>query len=150
MAIALKLGGAVVAVAAVVLVYNLLGPTLMDTTSTTTLTIGSAVVVADRADTPALRERGLSGRASLAEGQGMWFVFEEDDLWAFWMKDMHFAIDIIWADAEGVVLTIAHDVPPESYPKTFSPSAPARFVLEVPAGFARKQGIAEGQKIVVQ
>ncbi|MSR70507.1 DUF192 domain-containing protein [Candidatus Kaiserbacteria bacterium] len=121
-----------------------------DTTNTMrTILIGSTKVAVDVADTESLREQGLSGRAGLAEGEGMLFVFERDGLWAFWMKDMLFPLDMIWADAEGRVVTVAADVSPDTYPQTFAPSAPALYVLEVPAGFAAQHGVALGTKLVI-
>lgn len=111
--------------------------------------IGSSALSIEVADTESAREQGLSGRAGLPEGKGMLFVFEQDGTWGIWMKDMLFSIDIIWMDAAGTVLTVAAKVSPDSYPKIFFPVAPARYVLEVPAGYARKAGIAEGVKIVL-
>ncbi|MDB5225124.1 MAG: response regulator MprA [Candidatus Adlerbacteria bacterium] len=122
----------------------------MTTHSTVTLSLGSTEVVAEVADTDPLRERGLGGRNRLEEGRGMWFVFDTDELWAFWMKDTLIPLDIIWVAADGTIVTIAPLVAPESFPEVFRPTQPARYVLEVPAGFAAKHGIAEGQKIVVQ
>lgn len=43
--------------------------------------------------------KGLSGRESLAENQGMLFVFPKLDIYEFWMKDMKFPLDIIWIQA---------------------------------------------------
>ncbi len=103
--------------------------------------IGDATVVVDIADTEGLREQGLSGRASLAEGQGMLFVFPEDNTQGFWMKDMRFSIDIIWLSADGKVVTIKPDASPDSYPEVFYPTAPVRYALEVPAGFAARHGV---------
>lgn len=117
---------------------------------TVELRIGSTTVVAEVADTPDLRALGLGGRAHLEEGRGMWFVFDEDGLWSFWMKDTLIPLDIIWVAPEGTVVHIAHEVQPQSYPEAFAPTVPARFVLEVPGGWAKRHGIAEGQKIVVQ
>jgi uncharacterized membrane protein (UPF0127 family) len=99
------------------------------------------------ADTPAARTQGLSGRAPLSGNQGVFFVFDEADRYGFWMKDMRFAIDIIWLSDEGFVLEIDENVSPESYPKVFKPDVPARYVLEVRAGFVRENGIRPGSKI---
>ena len=63
------------------------------------------------------------------------------------MKDMRFPIDIIFADNAGVITMIYHSVLPETYPEVFYPKQLARYVLEVPGGYARKQGIVEGAKI---
>jgi uncharacterized membrane protein (UPF0127 family) len=117
--------------------------------STKIIHIGSALVRVDVADTPFLRERGLSGRASLAEGSGMLFIFDTDDQWGIWMKEMRFAIDIVWIDAAGMVVTVAHNISPNTFPKSFRPIAPARYVLELPAGYATHRGIVEGVKIVL-
>ena len=114
------------------------------------ITLGTTTLSVEVADTPLLRERGLSGRASLLPLRGMLFEFEEDGVWGIWMKDMRFSIDIIWMDAHGTVKTVAHNAQPESYPKVFYPSAPTRYVLEVPAGFARTHNIVKGDTLVLQ
>lgn len=113
------------------------------------ITIGSTQVSVDVADTPLLREQGLSGRAHFAKGQGMLFIFETDDVWGIWMKNMLFPIDIVWMDAAGVVVSVAPNVSPDTFPKSFRPTSPARYVLELPAGYARDMGLVEGIKIVL-
>jgi uncharacterized protein len=105
--------------------------------------------MAEVADTGALREQGLSGRASLPEGRGMLFVFDQDGSWGIWMKDMLFSIDIVWLDKEGRVAWMETNVSPETYPTAFYSESPARYVLELPAGAAAKYGIAIGTKIVL-
>ena len=114
----------------------------------TTVTIGDATVQVEVESTEAAREQGLSGRTSLAEGSGMLFVFPQPGKYGFWMKDMHFALDMIFADASGRIVTIVQDATPESYlqnpPQVFYPTAPTLYVLEVPAGFAASHNIREG------
>ena len=120
-------------------------------TTPTIVTIGSAEMRVEVADTPEERAQGLSGRQALNEGEGMLFIFEEEGNRGFWMKDMNFSIDIIWATSEGIVITIARDVSPSTYPQAFYPSEPsALYVLEVPAGFTKSHGIAEGAELVVK
>src|SRR3989338_2245510 len=101
-----------------------------------TLTLAGASVHVDLAQTPAELKKGLSGRASLPQGEGMLFVFENDDKHSFWMNDMYFSIDIIWLAADGKVVHIASNLSPDTYPRNFTSPKPARFVLEVPAGWA--------------
>lgn len=96
------------------------------------------------ADTPVARERGLGGREALADNEGMLFVFPTDDAYAFWMKDMKFSIDILWLDASGTVVHIEPNVSPDSYPRTYKPSRPARYVLEVNAGFVEQHHVQVG------
>ena len=113
-----------------------------------TVVIGTDTIAVEVESTEAAREQGLSGRASLAEGSGMLFVFEQPGKYGFWMKDMNFDLDMIFADSSGRIVTIARDATAASYhlnpPQVFYPSAPVLYVLEVPAGFADAHNIKEG------
>ena len=99
------------------------------------------------ADTEEERQKGLGGFAGLESGQGMLFVFPADGEYGFWMKDMRFAIDIIWIAADKTVVDMAENVSPDTYPNVFSPSEPARFVLELPAGAAKTYKIRVGDEV---
>jgi uncharacterized protein len=106
-------------------------------------------VAVELAHTDAEREKGLGGHAPLGERDGMLFIFDQPGQYAFWMKGMTFALDIIWID-NGRVVYLAPDLPPpapgatdETLPIT-TPSAEANYVLEVNAGFAKQHGIELG------
>jgi uncharacterized membrane protein (UPF0127 family) len=58
------------------------------------LEIGGVSILAEVAQTPQARTKGLSGRESLHESGGMFFTFDYPDLYGIWMKDMKFPIDI--------------------------------------------------------
>ena len=96
------------------------------------------------ADTESARGQGLSGRAGLAADEGMLFVFPKDGNYAFWMKDMLFSIDILWLSSDGGVVYMAQNVSPDTYPQAFQPNVPARYVLELPEGFAKEHAVAIG------
>jgi hypothetical protein len=121
----------------------------MATTTESTVIIGNTTVQVEVEDTDASRQQGLSGRASLADGTGMLFVFDAPGNYGFWMKDMNFSIDMLFIDASGTIVTIAPNASPEGYhqnpPEVFNPASPVKYVLEVPAGFAAKNGIKVGQ-----
>lgn len=93
------------------------------------------------------QEQGLSGRGRLSEDEGMLFVFPEDSSYAFWMKDMLFSLDMVWIDASSTVIGVTSDLSPASYPATFAPPAPVRYVIEVDAGAAAKLGLTVGTKL---
>ena len=99
------------------------------------------------ADTPETRSRGLSGRSELSFDEGMLFVFPEDGAYGFWMKDMQIPIDIIWMSQAGVVVDMALNVSPDTYPASFFPKTPARYVLEVAAGFAERYSVRIGDTV---
>ena len=88
--------------------------------------VGEATVRADVADDAESRQRGLSGRESLDDGEGMLFLLANDSP-SFWMKDMRFAIDIVWI-RDGRVVDVTADVPPPRDSNaplpTYSPTGP--------------------------
>ena len=93
--------------------------------------------------------QGLSGRKSLGENEGMLFVFDHAGVYPFWMKDMNFAIDIIWLDENYRVVYIKKNAEPSSYPETFSPEMEAKYVLEVVAGFSDKNNLKVGDEALL-
>lgn len=108
------------------------------------LKIGEAIFNVELADSPEKREKGLSGRKSLAESRGMLFVFDQPDFYSFWMKEMLFPIDIIWIGKDLKIIDITKDVWPDTYPKNFKPSSPIKYAIEVNAGRILKNEIAIG------
>ncbi len=98
---------------------------------------GSAVT-AELAVTDAERQLGLMFRPKINDDQAMLFVFEEEGIHSFWMKNMRFSIDILWLDKDRRIVHVEEQVPAcaqdpcPSYPT----SQPARFVLEIRSGGA--------------
>ena len=101
------------------------------------------------ADTSAKQERGLSGTAPLASLTGMWFAFDAPRPYGFWMKDMKYALDIVWISAEGKVIFIAPGLTPASYPTVVYPPSPALSVLEIGSGEAAREGIVIGTTLTL-
>ncbi len=109
------------------------------------VTVGSSTpLLLEFAITPAERSLGLGGRSYLAEGTGLLFIFDKSDTYGIWMKNMLFPIDVAWLDSKYKIIHIEHDIQPFSYPETFYPSSPARYILETNAGFFDKNGISTG------
>lgn len=94
-------------------------------------------------------QRGLQGREALADGHGMLFIFSEDDLQSFWMKDMKFPIDMLWIDSKLQIVTIAANrLPCVKTPcEVYAPSKNARYVLELPANYAAAHQFNEGDTV---
>ncbi len=117
----------------------------------TVVKIGRAQIQVEIADTPEARAQGLSGRAKLEEGYGMLFPMGEPEVYAFWMKDMQFPLDIIWIRDDRVV-DISENVPPPKigeFPVSVRPRSPVNYVLEVNAGFAEKNGVTVGDRVEI-
>ncbi|MBI5126549.1 MAG: DUF192 domain-containing protein [Candidatus Taylorbacteria bacterium] len=94
------------------------------------------------------REIGLSKFSSLQPEEGMLFVFDSNNFWKIWMKDMKFSIDIIFLDQNFRVIGLHENISPESYPATYSSVTPSRYVLETNAGFITERGIKVGQTVI--
>lgn len=103
-------------------------------------------VTVDVADSDEERIKGLSGSDPLPANHGLLFIFNADGYPAIWMKDMNYAIDIIWIDREGTIVSIAPSVQPDSYPQIFKPAQPARYVLEMKAGYVDERNVQAGDQ----
>lgn len=101
----------------------------------------------DLATTPEAKTQGLSGRASLEDDKGMLFVFDRPAKYSFWMKDMHFPLDIIWIGEDMHVIYIKKNALPELYPETYGPNDNAKYVLEVNSGFSQKNNLKVGDSV---
>ncbi|HRY31105.1 MAG TPA: DUF192 domain-containing protein [Candidatus Paceibacterota bacterium] len=113
------------------------------------IVIAETSIAAIVADTEETRELGLSGTDSLAAQRGMFFIFDAPDYHGIWMKDMNFAIDVIWLSESKEVIHIEQGITPKTYPEIFSPSRKALYILEVNAGFVKKTGIKIGDLAVI-
>ena len=98
------------------------------------------------ADTSGKRSLGLGKRSKLKKDWGMLFVFKKRKTHRFWMKDMQFALDIIWLDNYRIV-HILRDVQPiiqGGKKAILKPPAPANFVLEIEAGRVSELRLKQG------
>jgi uncharacterized membrane protein (UPF0127 family) len=92
------------------------------------------------------RRFGLMHRQNLPRGQGMLFIFPEEDIQSFWMKNTLIALDMVFFDANGLFVRIHRNVPPLSL-KSRGSGAPAQYVLEINAGEADTFGIGPSTRL---
>jgi uncharacterized membrane protein/uncharacterized membrane protein (UPF0127 family) len=97
------------------------------------------------------RETGLMSVTRLPAHTGMVFVFDQDAPVMFWMKDTLVPLDMVFIAADGTVRSVAANVPvvPEDTPDDKIPTRPgtAKYVVELPAGEAQKDGIVTGLRL---
>lgn len=93
--------------------------------------------------------RGLMFRASMPADAGMVFLFEKAGPQAFWMKNCHFPLDMVFLIADGTVTALLESVPPCSQDPcpSYPAGADADTVLELNAGIARASSVSVGQKV---
>ncbi len=100
-------------------------------------------------DTEKLRERGLSGLSGLPKNQAMLFVFPKPGIYGFWMKDMLFAIDILWLDRDFKIISFEKNISPETFPKVFYPERPSQYVVELATGALPESTFKSGGQFLV-
>lgn len=112
--------------------------------------IADQILTIEIADTPQLRQQGLSDQETLDASYGMLFIFDQPGLHSFWMKNMNFPLDIIWFDEKQKAVEIISSAEPEGTnpKKIYQPSDPAKYVLEVAAGFAKKYDIQKKDEFI--
>ncbi len=98
------------------------------------------------ADDEQERETGLMNRDSLPAGQGMLFLFPDARERAFWMKNTHIPLDIIYISKSGEVISIQKNTMPMNETPLHS-FGPAAAVLEINGGQADVLGIKPGDRI---
>ena len=108
------------------------------------------------ADDNGERTRGLMHRESLAENRGMLFIFPDEALRSFWMKNTLIPLDMIFLDGKKNIVSITKNAVPccasgcackNSSCPLYSSKGKSRYVIEVNAGFCEKYSINENTKV---
>ncbi len=107
---------------------------------------GDVVVTVELALTEEEQARGLMWRSELAEGDGMLFVFDDEQERSFWMRNTAIPLDIIYITEDATIRSIAAETRPYSE-HTIPSRGPCRYVLEVPGGWARRHGVRSDDKV---
>lgn len=92
------------------------------------------------------RMRGLMYRTEMPEDQGMIFRFEKRQVQAFWMRNTCIPLDMLFIDDDGTIVGIEENVPVLN-DETYSCGCASKYVLELNAGWSRKNGVMAGQRV---
>lgn len=117
--------------------------------TTIPIQIGETTVLASVADTMTSRIKGLSNTPFLPDNVVKLFVFGTEGEHSIWMKDMNYALDIMWATEDGEVVHIEPNVSPDSFPDSYASPIPAWYVIEANAGFAASNTIVVGDRVIL-
>lgn len=124
----------------------------IDQNSTGTPELVKGIITVDVADEPTERFKGLSNRESMAENEGMLFIFEQAFIPRFIMRDMRFPLDFVWVNGDQIV-DIIENAPtepmgtPDDQLKSYSPGQSSDKVIELNAGYIKKYGLRVGDRI---
>lgn len=115
----------------------------------TKVIINDKIVNVEIANTAEKHYQGLSNRKNLCDNCGMLFIFPDKKERTFVMRNMNFPLDIIWIDDDKIVKIDKNLLPEGENPvNNYSPDIPVNYVLEVNGGFADKNNIKTGDKII--
>ena len=109
------------------------------------LVLGGSSVTAEVADDPKERAVGLMGRTQLPENHGMIFVYPDEQVRSFWMKNTPIPLSIAFMDRLGRVVHLAELTPNELTP--VSSEVPAMYALEMSAGWFKSHDVVIGQPV---
>ena len=103
------------------------------------------------ADEPTKWQQGLSFKTHLADDEGMLFIYPEKNQPEFWMKDMNFAIDLLWIDNQTIVgwekdMQVSDSDQSAGLIKYQAPQSIDK-ALEIPAGSIKQLGIEIGDQV---
>lgn len=108
---------------------------------------GPARLNVEYAETPEKRISGLKNRPMLPKSSGMLFIFPDEKVREFWMKDTLIPLEIIFIGTKGHINEITTMKPCESDAQNcpiYTSKDPARFAIEVNVGFTERAKIVEG------
>ncbi len=101
------------------------------------------VEIAQDAET---RTHGLMYREDMARDEGMLFVFSEQRILSFWMRNTFIPLDIAFINNKGIIVDIQR-MEPLDESKQYISTAPALYALEVNAGWFEDYGIQVGDVV---
>jgi uncharacterized membrane protein (UPF0127 family) len=113
---------------------------------------GAVPVLVEIASTAAEVERGLMYRKSLDDGRGMLFVFPEEGMRTFWMKNTLIPLDIMFIAHDGPGAARIVGIAENTTPLSTAPigvGKPSTYVLEVPGGWSKRAGVRTGDRITL-
>lgn len=102
-------------------------------------------VKAEIAKTESERNHGYMERKNIPDGTGMIFVFENDQILSFWMKNTPHPLSIAYIDSKGKIRDI-FDMTPFSL-SAIKSTCSVRYALEVPQGWYEKNNIHPGDTV---
>lgn len=109
----------------------------------------ASVIDAAVAEDERSRSEGLMDVYDLPEDAGMVFIFDEDAPRSFWMAGTPLSLDILYVNEEMEIVRIHRNTPPYSH-ESIESELPAKYVIEVNAGYTLRNDITEGSRVRIE
>lgn len=94
-------------------------------------------------------QTGLMYRNKMEDNQGMLFIFPDEKIHSFYMKNTEIPLDIIFVKSDLTIASFQENAQPMNE-TGLSSQVPIQYVLEVNGGLAQKWLLEVGDKIVYQ
>ena len=109
------------------------------------LTAGFHRIEAEVAANDQARQTGLMNRKAMPQQHGMLFVFSRPDTYCMWMRNTYIPLSVAFIDDDGIIINI-EDMQPQTE-NNHCARKPARFALEMNAGWFAQRGLKPGTKL---
>jgi uncharacterized membrane protein (UPF0127 family) len=107
---------------------------------------GKVEVRVEIADDLPEQTRGLMDRTALGEDRGMLFVYSDEEVRSFWMKNTLIPLSIAYIDSDGRIVDLQDMKPLDDDPPHYVSAEPAQYALEVNQGFFDEHGVKVGDR----
>lgn len=112
--------------------------------------LGNKLIRIEVARTRDQLSHGLMYRESLKPDEGMLFIFPDQDVRSFWMKNTFIALSIGFFDQDRILVDI-QDMRPvsseaEKSPPSYMSAKPAQYALEMNQGWFKRNKIKTGMR----
>lgn len=115
--------------------------------------VGGKSLKVEIAKTMSQRSQGLMFRKDFAAAEGMLFIFEQEQVLSFWMKNTFLDLSIGFFDRNKKLVDVqdmsAVKSEMEMNLPNYTSKSPALYALEVPKGWFEKHKIKIGEKLVL-
>jgi uncharacterized protein len=120
-----------------------------------TIRIGHDIIIVEIAKSEAERQRWLMFRGEkLPLTSGMILVYDRSDLYAMWLLNIDYNLDLLWFDAKGNLVYTVKDAQIcknalDTVNCTYKNTIPAKYVIAATSGFITKHNINKESKMTV-
>lgn len=91
-------------------------------------------------------QTGMMYRTAMDDNQGMLFIFPDEQIRSFYMKNTQIALDILFINSDKEIVSFQKDARP--YDATsLSSGVPAQYVLEIKAGLSNSWNLKNGDRV---
>ena len=109
------------------------------------LSAGIHRIRAEVVNTAESRAEGLMFRKSLPANNGMLFVFDQTAQHCMWMRNTLIPLSVAFIDGSGRIINIEEMLPHTE--NNHCAAKPAKFALEMSAGWFRSRGLSSGTHV---